>query len=450
MPRIIAVLALALALGALAPLPPAAATADADVAPGRVIVKLRQDRAPRSAQGPTAALSVDEVAPLGAQVWRVESGREQEVARALAADPAVEYAEPDRIVRLYGAPNDQLYDLYQWNLPKIGAPAAWDVTVGDPSVVVAVVDSGFDLGHSDRPANLRLGCDYVRWRLTSFDGACPTVQDDANGHGTHVVGIVAARQNNLLGVSGVAPGVTVLAIRTADETGTSYVSDVASAVREATDAGARVINLSLGGPAATISLQSAIEYAQQRGVVVVAAMGNEYQSGSPTSYPAAYAGVIAVGAATHDDQHADYSSVGEHIALVAPGGNGDAVGDPLNWITSLFPEQRGGYAFAVGTSQAAPHVAATAGLMLSVRGALTGTQVASLLRATARPLGGSTPNPTFGYGYLDADAAVRAAQTGAAAAPSPPAPVAVETPVPLPLPDLPIGWQRQHLPLAAA
>jgi subtilisin family serine protease len=280
-----------------------------------------------------------------------------------------------------------------------------------------VIDSGFDLGHPDRPANLLIGCDYVRWRATLFGGACPYVGDDTNGHGTHVAGIVGARHNNVLGLTGVAPGVTVLAIRTANSNGESYVSDVASAIREATDAGARVINLSLGGPSSTNSQRSAVSYAISHGVVVVAAMGNEYEEGNPTSYPAAYPGVVAVGAATHDDQRASYSNTGSHISLVAPGGSGDSSGSPLNWIASLYPLIKGEYRLVVGTSQAAPHVAGAAGLLFSVNPSLTGSDAAGLLRSTARPLGGPVPNPTFGYGYLDVSAAVRAAQ-GASAAPA--------------------------------
>src|SRR5206468_1811707 len=144
----------------------------------------------------------------------------------------------------------------------------------------AVIDSGFDVGHPDRPVNLTSGCDYVRWRNSSFGGACPAVSDDQNGHGTHVGGIVAAHQNNAAGVTGVAPNVTLIAIRTADSSGSSFTSDVASAIREATDGGARVINLSLGGTSAPRTEQDAINYALGRGVVVVAAAGNGYDSGN--------------------------------------------------------------------------------------------------------------------------------------------------------------------------
>jgi serine protease len=470
------------------PLRPAVASraaTDSDIAPGRVVVKMKAGRSLRRGQSTYGALAIESRPAIGAQVWQVAAGREQEVARQLAADPDVEYAEPDRIARLYAVPNDVYYRAYQWNMPKVRAPEAWDVTTGGASVIVAVIDSGFDIGHPDRPANLLVGCDYVRWRGSGFGGACPYVSDDANGHGTHVAGIVAARQNNALGVTGVAPGVTVLAIRTADASGSSYVSDVSAAIREATDAGAKVINLSLGGPSSTNSQRSAVSYAVSRGVVVVAAMGNDYEEGNPTSYPAAYSGVVAVGAGTHDDQRASYSNTGSHISLVAPGGGGDSSGNPLNWIASLYPLARGEYRLVVGTSQATPHVAGAAGLLFSVNPLLSGVEVANLLRATARPLGGAAPNVTFGYGYLDVDAAVRAARGAGAAptatptsapatatpSPTPPPPTATPSPTPaaptatpppstptatpptdtgepVRLPAVPAGGMRLHIPLA--
>jgi serine protease len=407
-----------------------AAAPDSDIAPGRIIVKMKDGAFTRSAQASRAALAIEDRPALDAQVWHVPPGQEKDAAAQLASDPNVEYAEPDRIAKLYAIPNDVYYAAYQWNMPKVGAPQAWDVTTGSASVMVAVIDSGFDLTHPDRPANLLVGCDYVRWRAAGFGGACPYVSDDSNGHGTHVAGIVGARQNNALGLTGVAPGVTVLAIRTANASGESYVSDVSSAIREATDAGAKVINLSLGGPSSTSSQRNAISYAISRGVVVVAAMGNEYEDGNYTSYPAAYSGVVAVGAATHDDQHAPYSSTGGHISLVAPGGSGSG-SSPLSWIASLYPLARGEYRLVVGTSQAAPHVAGAAGLLFSVNPALTGTDVAGLLRSTARPLG-AVPNNTFGHGYLDVNAAVRAAQVAAAptVTPTPRPPTATPTRTP--------------------
>lgn len=451
----------ALAILVLLRTAPASAETASDIAPGRLIVKLRGERSSRFSQESYGALAVEARPELAAQIWRVSPGTEESVAARLRARSDVEYAEPDRIQRPASLPNDRYFESYQWNLPRINAPRAWDVTVGSASVVVAVIDTGLDLSHPDRPANLRLGCDYVQWRLAQRVGPCPSVSSDLHGHGTHVAGIVAARQNNELDISGVAPGVTVLVIRTGDTTGASYGSDVATAIREAVDAGARVINLSLGGPSSSLTQRSAINYALARGVVVVASSGNEYESGNLPSYPAAYPGVIAVGATTYEDQHAPYSSTGSHLSLVAPGGSGTGT-TVAGWIVSLYPLALGRLGAVAGTSQAAPQVAGATALVLSARPSLSGSDVASVLRSTARRLGGSAPNPTYGYGMVDIYAAVAASDGRASSIPTPtvtptPSPTRTATPSPTPLatpvttrlaiPQPAAGAFRQLLPI---
>jgi len=169
-------------------------------------------------------------------------------------------------------------------------------------------------------------------------------------------------------------------------------------VLEAADAGARVVNLSLGGPTASTTLRIAVEAAVARDVLVVAAAGNSFQSGNPTQYPAGYAGVLAVGAVTALDEHADYSNTGANVGIVAPVGDGADV-QPTHWTTSLYPMSRGGYAMMVGTSQAAPQVAAAAGLVLSLRPTLTSAGVAAVLRSTSRPLHGPSLGETAGPGF---------------------------------------------------
>jgi subtilisin family serine protease len=431
---------------------------ESDLAPGWVLVKPRDGAEilpALTARTLVGVLDVESLPRLGLFRLRVPPGSENEVVQRLTNSPQIEYAETERIIRLSATPNDLLYPTYQWNLPKINAPLAWDVTTGSASVLVAVVDSGFDVAHPDGPANLHPGCDYVRWRAVSYNGVCPAVSDDPNGHGTHVAGIVAARQNNALGITGLAPGVSLMVIRSADANGSSYMSDVAEAIVEAADAQARVINLSLGGPTPSTTLRRAVDDALARGIVVVAAAGNDYESGNATMYPAGFPGVLAVGAVTADDQHAVYSNTGPYVGIVAPVGNGSDV-LPTSFITSLFPLTMGGYALMVGTSQAAPQVAAAAGLVLSLRPTLGGAEVTTLLRATAHPLGSEVPNPTFGYGRLDVRAALDAAASGVV----PPPPTAVTpTPTPQPTPaagsppgqgvsTTPPGAHRLHLPFA--
>jgi len=359
----------------------------------------------------------------------VPAGAEAALAAKLSGRDDVEYAEPDQPRQAHLVPTDPLYAGWQWNLPKIEAPSAWDGTVGDPSVVVAVIDSGFDVGHPDRPTHLRLGCDYVAWEQVN-SATCPHVAGDPHGHGTHVAGIVAAAQGNGLGLSGVAPGVTVLVVRVLDENGSGYVSDTADAIRYAADAGARVINLSLGSDTSSAYERSAIEYAQARGVLIVASAGNGYQTGNATNYPAAYPGVLAVGASTRDDTRAAYSNTGDYVDLVAPGGSGSAASGRS--IASLYPLAKGGYAALNGTSMAAPHVTGAAGLLFSLRPDLGGEDAGAILRSTARPLGGGVPNPEFGYGRLDLAAALQAARTFGAPAPT-------ATPTPTAATSLPAG-----------
>ncbi len=441
---------------------------DDDIAPGRVVVRFHSDRTAAqttSARSASAVQFVEQRKVANEQLWHVTPGHEVEISNDLSLDPNIEFAEPDRIRRQLLIPNDTYFADTQWNLPKVNAPAAWDLTTGNPRVIVAVIDSGFDATHPDRPANLILGCDYVAWRAT-IARTCPLVSNDPNGHGTHVTGIIGARQNNGTGISGLAPNVTVMVIRTGDTNGVSFTSDVSSAVIEATDRGARVINLSLGGPTNTQSERSAILYAQARNVLVVAAAGNEWEHGNAPSYPAALPGVIAVGAASYDDQRALYSNTGSYISLVAPGGSAtsSSTSDPRLWILSLFPTRT--YQYMAGTSQASPHVAAAAALVMSVHPTLSAMTVGTILKSSAHPIGNPVPNETFGYGFLDVQAALQSANVVVSVATATPialpsatvtttptisptptiTPTPTNTPLPILVPTIPARWTRSWLP----
>ncbi len=172
---------------------------------------------------------------------------------------------------------------------------------------------------------------------------------DGNGHGTHTAGIAAAVTNNARGIAGMAPEATIYAVRVLDESGSGTLQNVANGIIHAADNGADVINLSLGSPNDSITLKEAVDYAWNKGVVVVAAAGND-GSAQPT-YPAYYSDAIAVAATDSDESKASFSNYGNWVDVAAPGVN----------IYSTYTD--GGYASLSGTSMATPHVAGLAGLL---------------------------------------------------------------------------------------
>lgn len=354
------------------------------VRPGVVLVRYRQD----------APLSVRQGAPTYAGVHRVPvpPGEEQAQAEVLARQPTVLYAEPDYIAQaLDRTPNDPEFER-QWNLRTLRLPAAWDLATGSPAIIVAVVDTGVDLGHPDLAGNIASG----GWDFVNGDD---NPQDD-HGHGTHVAGIVAAVTNNALGVAGVAWQARILPVKVLDRDGDGTSSDVASGIRWAADAGASIISLSLGGPASR-TLADAVAYAQQRGALVVAAGGNEYQEGNPTTYPAAYPGVIGVAATDRFDQRAFFSNTGPYIDLAAPG---------VDIFSTYWGASSSTYRALSGTSMAAPHVAGLAGLVQSALPELTAVEVTEVLTMTAEKVGSTSyvngRNDEYGYGRIDARAAL--------------------------------------------
>jgi hypothetical protein len=230
-------------------------------------------------------------------------------------------------------------------------------------------------------------------------------------HGTHVAGTIACASNNGVGVAGVTWNCRIMPVKVMTRlvdianpnrvSGIGTAADIAAGIRWAVDNGARVLNMSLGGESDTQVERDAIAYAIAKGAVVVAAMGNAFKQGNPTSYPAAYPDVVAVGAITQADQRAPFSQTGPHIDVVAPG---------VGILSTVWDD---GYASMQGTSMASPHVAGVAALILSCNANLTGSQVADIIRQTARPLRDNpadpVPNDSYGYGCVDANAAVQRA-----------------------------------------
>ncbi|MCW2139562.1 S8 family peptidase [Actinoplanes cyaneus] len=297
----------------------------------------------------------------------------------------------------------------QWDLTTMNVPAAWQRSTGQ-GVTVAVIDTGVDASHPDLAGQV----------LTGYDAVADTGggDTDPHGHGTHVAGTIAALTGNGIGVSGIAPDVTVLPVRVLDAKGVGYDSDTAEAIVWAADHGADVINMSLGGTARSTAVTNAVAYARGKGVVVVAAAGNERAQGSPVSYPGADPGVIAVAATDSGDVVAPYSNAGGYVDVAAPGSG----------ILSTYPTAlaASGYATMNGTSMASPHVAAAAALLLGTRPDLTPDAVESALESTAKDLGTAGKDTDYGYGRIDAAAAL-AAITGAP--PVTPSPTVTTPPV---------------------
>lgn len=317
--------------------------------------------------------------------------------------PGVRIAAEDRaVIRPLWTPSDPLYGS-QWSYAKTGMESAWDIERGQAFVEVAVIDTGADLDHPDLVANLDLDSD---WDFYSGDATA----DDLNGHGTHVAGIIAAASNNATGIVGTAPGVRIVPIKVM---GRSYgtTADFIDGLMYAADLGVEVANTSLGstaadiGPSGVVLMQEAVDYARSKGVVVVAATGNEatgsaYNPVTDLYYPAACSGVIAVGATNQFNGRAPYSNYGPGVDIVAPGGDDDAR------ILSTFPNDR--YAYLSGTSMASPHVAGAVALMRSYAPAATPAEIESALYSTTQDLGAPGWDQYYGFGLMQVRAALDA------------------------------------------
>jgi len=277
-----------------------------------------------------------------------------------------------------------------WGVDRIDADLAWGTTTGS-TIDVAIVDTGIDNDHPDLPT-IGKSINYVSQRGTINNDAW----DDDNGHGTHCAGIVAA-QNNAIGYIGVAPGVTLHAVKVLNKQGSGWVSDIILGLQWCAGNDIEVISMSLSSKSDAPGFHAACDAAQAAGMVLVAAAGN---SGSSTpEYPAAYDSVISIGATDKSDSLAYFSNYGDEMDLVAPG-------------VSIPSTYKGGtYKTLSGTSMACPHVAGTAALVLTTD--ITDTsydsdhddawdpaEVMTCLVDTAESLVG------VAYGLVDAEAAV--------------------------------------------
>lgn len=362
--------------------------AESPLPSGKVVVKLRPGVSDRSflfLLGHEARI-IDEIPPLRVKVLSVPRGKEKEWLDRLKTSPLVEYAEPAQLVKALLTPDDPLWS-YQWNMPLIGVPQAWDVTTGTSAITVSIIDTGIDLDHPEFSGRLVQGWDFVH------NDSYP---NDDHWHGTHVAGIASARGNNRAGVAGIAWNVRVLPFKVLDSEGYGYDYHVANAIVSAADMGAKVLNLSLGGQSSKV-MADAVDYAYRKGCLLVAAAGND--GANQVLYPAAYPQVIAVSAINYYSKVTWYSNYGPEIEVAAPGG--DNYG-----ILSTIPDKS--YGYAAGTSMAAPHVAGLAALIWSVNPGLTAAQVRYCITSTATDLGVPGRDQYYGYGAINAAEALRA------------------------------------------
>ncbi|MGH3071815.1 MAG: S8 family serine peptidase [Gaiellaceae bacterium] len=328
-------------------------------------------------------------------------------------------------------PNDQYYGPYQWGPKQIRAEQAWATSTG-AGQVIAIVDSGVDLAHPDLSGKIAGGATFTGCAATGPCGDGDWQSGGSGGqppspHGTHVAGIAAATSGNGIGISGVAPGARLLAVKVLTDEGGTF-EEIAAGIRWSVDNGADVVNMSLGalpGVQALVitglitDVREAVEYATARGVVVIAAAGNDF--GSICGEPAFDPNVLCVVSTDRNELRSSFSNFGVSQApdnvVAAPGGA--ALLACEDDVISTVPASAGGfctddvgtpgYDFYAGTSMATPHVAGVAAL-LTAQGR-TRADVIRILKQTARtPVTGARGvyTPVYGYGIVDAAAAVAA------------------------------------------
>lgn len=345
---------------------------------GNWIAKWKQDP-PRAFW--SDSVLVENKASLGVYLVRPRDGLATETWFARWQDhPDLLYLHPNQKVELLLAPNDEYFAAQDY-LRQIRAPEAWDVARYAHDVTVAVIDTGVDLSHPDLADRLVEGANLIK------PGSPP--QDD-HGHGTNVAGIIAAIGNNDIGVAGLAWSVKVMPIKALEADGLGDEDKLGEAIRHAVDAGADIVVMSLGLNRYSPFLKEIADYAEQKGVLLVSAAGNE---GRDVKYPAAYPTVLAVGGASVDNRVRLESNYGPEIDLVAP------------W--EVFTTALGGdYAYNQGTSMAAPQVAGAAALLLAVYPDLEPYELRNLLRQSALDIGEKGWDSRAGYGLLQVDRAL--------------------------------------------
>lgn len=377
---------------------------------GTAVVTYADERSLATALSKHPAVVVQRLPALRAAVVK-PAGNLGDYAARLDAEPGIVGVERAATRRSYVEPaRASATTATQWQYSATRAdqvPGA--VAAAAAAITIAVIDTGADLSAPDLAAKAPHAYS-VRSRSADVS--------DPNGHGTFVAALAAGSGSNNEGIAGVASDAQLMVVQASGPSGSFTDVEEAAAIVYAVDRGARILNLSLGGPTTSTVERRAIDYAVSKGVLLVAAVGNSYANGNPVEYPAALLqpvgsrGVggrgLSVGASTRGGTRAGFSSTGTHISLAAPG-EGVFSAVSASSPTSRYPRvplagSLGHFGFASGTSFAAPQVAGAAALVWAANPSLTADEVASILEQTASGAGAWTPE--LGYGVLDVYAAV--------------------------------------------
>jgi serine protease len=392
-----------------------AGSGDAEYVPGEIVVKFkdgvtRQQAAIAQAELGTTLISYNE--SIGFRQLGIPADKTvEEMVELFSARPDVEYAEPNYIAHAFMTPNDPYY-VYQWHMPLINMPAAWDQSTGS-GVVVAVIDCGVAY---ENYGSYALAPDLAG---TSFVPGYDYVNNDSHpnddcAHGTHVAGTIAQTTNNSLGVTGVAFNCSIMPVKVLDASGNGTYTAIANGITYAANNGAHVLNLSLGGSSSSSTLQNAVIYAYNAGKTIVCAAGN---AGTSTpQYPAAYTQCISVSAVRYNKTYTSYTSYGSTIDICAPGGDVTVDQNGDGYVDGVLQQTHNGtnytsfsYYFYEGTSMACPHVAGVAALVIAkAGGSMSPSDVRAVLQNTAQDLGATGWDQYYGYGLVDANAALNA------------------------------------------
>ncbi len=331
------------------------------------------------------------------------------VSSKLARHSDIEWAEPLYLREVVHTPNDPSFN-NQYALAKVQAEAAWNISKGNSSIVVAIVDSGVDWNHDDLTANIWNNSDEVLdgtdtdgngyiddirgWDFGGLDGTPdndPT--EDSPTHGTHVAGIASAVTNNSIGVAGLGYNIKIMPVKTSQhDVSDEVISYGYKGIIYAADNGADIINCSWGGFGYSQAEQEVINYAVSKGSVIVCAAGNDGLK--DVIFPAAYDGVLSVGNTNSSDHKSASSNYGINLDVCAPGS-----GIYNTWQGSSSP-----YATLSGTSMASPLVAGLAGLVIDKFPSYTPLQVIEQIRINADNIDAVNPGKEnmLGSGRINA------------------------------------------------